>query len=769
MCAALAGGGCSGSVGNEAKVAPDGGAERDAGISADASSEPDCVSTRDYFAQEVWAPVFDRVCIACHSPEGVATAQNAQLQLLPSAYPGFLDANFEVASLMARYAFDGKSVLLRKPLGEMEHGGGPQLEPDSDEYAALERFVELLESDEACDRAPAAASFGDVELLSAPATFRKASIQLALRVPTRQEHDRLEQGGDAELAPMLDGLLDEQAVLERLKDLYNDRFLTDLYLRYVGFAINLLSADQYPLADSLYDTLEDDTLRREMNTAIAREPLELIAHVVRHDRPFSEILTADYTVVNPFSAQIYGLSPQFEDDQDPNEFVEAQVSVELGDGQAQIPHAGVLTTPVFLNRFPTTPTNRNRHRARKLFEFFLATDILRVAARPIDPAESSRYNNPTRDDPQCTGCHRQIDPLAGAFLQWDARDQEEFDPQQQWYPEMFPPGFGKEVMDTADYKRAPQWVAQRIVRDPRFVLSTVHTLYRGITGSEPLAYPEDPDHPQFGPRLTAWQAQDATFRLIGERFVTADMNLKVLIREILLSVYFRAANAQELTPEREIELSAVGTGRLSIPQVLSRKIEAVTGTPWRRNAQNEYLLRDYRILYGGIDSENVTERLQTPNGIMASVAWRMANEMACTVTAFDFTRSKDERRLFPEVELEDVPRTDSGDTDPEAVARIKENIRHLHFQILGEDLPVDDPEIERTYALFRETFDEGRTKLESGELPNNLIGRCRARTDLDQGGDLPEDQRIVADDNYAVRSWMAVLTYLLADYRFLYE
>ena len=32
----------------------------------------------------------------------------------------------------------------------------------------------------------------------------------------------------------------------------------------------------------------------------------------------------------------------------------------------------------WLNRFPTTPTNRNRHRARIAYDLFLATDILKL-------------------------------------------------------------------------------------------------------------------------------------------------------------------------------------------------------------------------------------------------------------------------------------------------------------------------------------------------------------------------------------------------------
>jgi hypothetical protein len=35
--------------------------------------------------------------------------------------------------------------------------------------------------------------------------------------------------------------------------------------------------------------------------------------------------------------------------------------------------------------------------------------------------------------------------------------------------------------------------------------------------------------------------------------------------------------------------------------------------------------------------------------------------------------------------------------------------------------------------------------------------------------ELPEEDKLRQDPNYVIRSWMAVTTYLLSDYAFLYE
>jgi hypothetical protein len=249
------------------------------------------------------------------------------------------------------------------------------------------------------------------------------------------------------------------------------------------------------------------------------------------------------------------------------------------------------------------------------------------------------------------------------------------------------------------------------------------------------------------------------------------MNLKTVVRELILSPYYRAANATDvLGPDREIELQAVGTGRLSTPRLLAQKIEAATGQRWARGWDREdYLLSDYKILYGGIDSDSVTDRLTEPNGIMANVALRMANEVACAATAYDFTRDPDDRFLFPEVSVLDVPRSPAGGEVPTSIDAIKDNIRYLHAHVLGEELELGDPEIERTYRLFDETQQEGSAAVAAESLSSGITWRCRGRVDPATDEDLPEGQRVEDDDNYAVRSWMAVITYLLSDHKFLYE
>jgi hypothetical protein len=146
---------------------------------------------------------------------------------------------------------------------------------------------------------------------------------------------------------------------------------------------------------------------------------------------------------------------------------------------------------------------------------------------------------------------------------------------------------------------------------------------------------------------------------------------------------------------------------------------------------------------------------------MAGVQWRMANEVACVATAWDFKQPQDQRFMFRHVTQADTPTSNA-----EAVKR---NIQFMHASVLGEDLELDDEEVTRTFNLFRETYEEGIAKVASDELSRSIDYSCRARRDPWTGVDLPEGEILQNDETYVVRSWMAVVTYLLADYKFLYE
>lgn len=729
-----------------------------------------CLSNSQYYEQKVWAEVIATSCIKCHAPEGVAAQKNAKFLQYSQAFPGFLELNLTNITEVAKTQYDGQSILLLKPVGKIDHGGGAVIAEGGPEYAILKEMVRRTSSPVSCDVQTDALA-EKVTVLDPAATLRKASLQLSGRLPTDAELASVNTGGEDALSAALDSMMNEKAFLERVKELYNDTLLTG---RYSGQGLNLLNSADYPNKFWYRNGKPDDNNlttgeqydRQWSDYGISAEALELVAYVAKNNKPFSEILTANYTVVNPYSAKTYGLNPAqlgFASLTDYYEFREAKVSIPVGGTATPLPHAGILTTPVFLNRYPTTTTNINRARARFTFKFFLATDLLAVAERPIDPSSVTSLT-PTRDDAYCTSCHKIIDPVASTYQKWDASGR--FTPNAMGWPSFMPqPGFGNAIIDNVgQYPAALQWLTKRIVDDPRFAVSVLNIVYRGIMGQEPLAYPIAGD-PEFSSKQKAWQAQDRVFQGVLKSFLEGGQNLKLIFKGLIMSNLYRATSVRGLDPA---QAEMLGTGRFLTPELLARKIGATLGIRWVRpydTQRRDYLPTDYNLLYGGIDFDNVVKRLTVPNGIMVSVGQRMANEMSCQAVTWEYTKQPAERVLFKYVKLSEAPEDDNGFPVPDAINNIRRNIQHLHERILGEKLDINDPEIERTYQLFVKTWRELH-QAGTTSLPYD----CQGRWDRDTGAALMNNQIVVTDDRYyTVRSWMAVLSFLMLDYKFLEE
>jgi len=672
---------------------------------------------------------------------------------------------------------------------------------------------------------------GQLELLSWTETLRKASLELTGELPTDRQMQITAEHGQLGLEASLAEIMRDPAFSQRMVELYNDHFLTDKYLGREN-AIELLDEEIYPNLrwfDRKYPG--DDDTAQMTNDSLAREPLELIAHVIRTERPFTEILTANYTMANGFSAlSLIGLPDvPLGIGENPESFQEVEIP--------GVPHAGILTSAMFLNRFPTSDTNINRHRSRMAYWFFLDIDINQFGSRPVD-ASDDFGDNPTLENPNCTVCHVTMDPVAGLFMNWN--ESGEYSGEGEWFgPDyILPPGFNGEALPDSDRTHALQWFAQRVAKNPRFAQATVKTVFQGLTGQEilditlamtpdmaeasmqdfgmkagggmggaggmggnlgvggmggdlgvggmggdvgvggmggdmgvggmggsepppPLPDPDppiDPDVPEALQR--AYNLQQQILRTIQQRFIDSNHNFKLLVREIVLSPYFRAKNSAPMTAEMEMELSTFGTARLLTPEHLSRKIEATTGVRWRqRPGRPDYLRDQYRIFYGGIDSDLVTQRVTEPNGVMASLAQRMAYEVACSAVPYDFSKSPNERVLFPYIDR-DTPLSESSNP-------VRDNVRHLHSRLLGED--VSDEEMNATIGVLMEAYSLGRQGLSDGSVSEDLVNQCRLNRDRNTDDSLPQDRRINRDSEYTIRAWMAAVSYLLADYRYLYE
>ncbi|WP_156040903.1 DUF1588 domain-containing protein [Chondromyces apiculatus] len=755
---AVAGSGCSGSSADEA-----------------------CVSDEMYFAEQTWSQVLNASCIGCHNPQGIAG--NTSLVLKNSSEAGFLSANMEIFKQVATLEQGGESLVLLKPTQKVSHGGGNVIKEGSKEYEILTEMVRRYKEPSACET-DTTAFFQGVQLASAPETLRMAALELLGRLPTEAEEKAVDEGGMEALDVILDQYLHEEAFYIRLKEIYGDVFNTDRYLMgedamgviqsnramegyeprwYNGLQYDEALIEKYG-AESWSDLV--NTLRRYTVQGVAREPLELVAHVVRNDRPFTEILTADYMLVNPFSAKAYQIEAEFQNEADPTEFVEVK--------REGYPHSGVISSEMWLARHPTSETNLNRHRSRMVYQAFLGTDILKLAERRLDTSSVADFN-PTRNNINCTVCHFNVDPVAGFFQKFGQVGN--YNPERQWPETLIPPGFNGQSMVQDDFPTANVWGVQRLAYDPRFALAQIYNVLTGVTGQKQLLAPA-PGEDNFENKFQAYLAQYYMFNEIADEFIASDYDIRLVFKALIKSPYFRARNfGGDLTPERQQELSQLTSSRFLTPEQLHRKIWAVSGYPWREGRfGTNYLLSTerYKLLYGGVDHLDVLQRIGEPNGIMANVSDRMANEMSCRSVPRDFSLPQEERLLFPNVDVSFEPQDRNGfDVDP-AIDAIKQNIQYLHKRVLGESLDISHPEIERTYQLFLATWQEGVKGMAKAEddperISRDLPGDCHVNEEFWTSKPLPEEMRINGDETYTIRAWMAVMTYMLSDYRFLYQ
>lgn len=740
-----------------------------------AQSIPGCLLEDRFFEDEVWAKVGERTCLRCHNEKGEAAESAFRLlkpDLTASTESAWLAENKTAFETMARSAEGDNSRLLLKVTGQLDHGGGEVLKADSTGLKILQRFVRRLNQqdtqppeDDMSKESAAAALFDDLTMLPPDRRLRRITLSLAGRLPTSSELDEVRQNGDAAVAAILERVLQEDAFYERLKEGFNDIFLTvgiednaETLLSYHHFEktrlwyqhwdfSNLPEAERERAGWKLADVYRD---------ALLQEPLRMIEYIVRNDRPFTEIATADYIMVSPHSARGYGIfeniKDQFKNVDDPFEYIPAKLPALTGrDGKTQesatglYPHAGFLSMFHYLRRYPSTETNRNRLRARMFYQHFLGIDIMQLAPRSTDAsAVAAKYEIPTMQAPDCVVCHRTIDPVSSIFQDFDFEGHV-IPRKDGWYKDMFQAGFEGEDMPPSERWRAPQWLAERTVKDPRFAIAMVEHAYYILFGRKTLQPPDDIDDPHFAARRRAYLAQRKQIESTAREFADSGFNLKTAFRSLIASDFYRVDGLQAvaMNPDRAAELDDIGIVRLLSPEQLERKLKAIFGKEWGR------LDGETKILYGGIDSISITERNADPSGAMGAIQRILANDVACYHVARDFRRETAERLLFSSIEPSVVPGDDMSNQ------RIRQTIISLHQRLLGQDLVADDPEIERTFQLFTGIIADA-----------NAQGRFEPRETYFCGG---REEFRTEDPLYTIRAWRGVVTYLLRQHSFLYE
>ena len=583
-------------------------------------------------------------CLACHKTGGSAPQGGARLVLGEgardnhNAFVEFLDTPGV-----------SQSYILSKVTGGNSHGGGAVLAQGSTLYRDLEDYLALLKGDTGGGSSDSDFWLG-TEAESREVTLRRASLLFSGEVPGHGAIEAAKES-DQRLRTRVLTTMQGEGFHEFLINGANDQLLISGLANGIDF--NISTFDRYPMFAELMKDLPDERPEEfeeyherpfftrgdaewMFRQAVGREPLELIAHVVMNDKPYSEVLTADYTMVNAFSDLAYrsdaGFShdfaeedgfydrrpfgifrPGYNDGHIPHdeqfEINEDEGTFTFSDYQ-QWPHAGVLSTQAWLARYPSTDTNRNRARARWTYFHFLGVDIEKSAPRSTDPDALADTDNPTMKNPACTVCHERLDPMAGAYQsfgdighyldQFGGKDSlsdaykcpecyggepgsTDYQEGDTWYRDMRVPGFEGDPAET-DFQDSLQWLAQEIVNDPRFAKATVQFWWPAVFGSEPLLPPVDAEAVDAGQHIRAFNAQQALISQLAADFQASDFDLKSLLADMVMSPWYRHSTLSDPADleTRQVELATVGRGKLLTPEELDRKNRAVFGRSWRQ-------------------------------------------------------------------------------------------------------------------------------------------------------------------------------------------
>ena len=770
--------------------------------------------------------VVQNKCIGCHIEDGLAPKAGASLALRQTSDPTYLDFNF--SNFHALSEARSSQYILNKAQGAA-HGGGAVIEPFSSDYKLLADFLQALALGTTCSSSSLKKQAGNsnpdalwsgINTLSTPQLYRKAAVVLSRRVPTAEENDRLSRG-DITLAAAIDELMSGQGFHDFLVTGANDQLLTDAFTNGL-FPIQLFSNwwpgngttklalfENLERNEELYANNEQWKLWQAQNYGLSRAPVELIAHVVENDKPYTEILTANYTMVTPLTADLLnaelgdsweqsvvynGEYSEFHKEFKPaknfgtfNSEPGPEVCIPVQGGDCypstwepfEWPHAGVLNTMAFLQRYPTTETNRNRARARWTYKFFLGLDIEASAARTTDAVALADKNNPTLLNPACTVCHQTLDPVAGAFQNYNETGifrisgftdslpyGYKLDPESgyvngdTWYSDMRTPGMNGQ--SAPDASNSLQWLAQQIVADPRFPVATVEFWWPTVMGQAVLKAPEDPQLPNYNEELEAFSLQRYEVNKLAGAFVQNQFKLKALLREMVLSPWF--ASGEVVSQNATLfSVARLGTRRLLTPEELDGKTKSLFGYSVMEEEITNILpttgtfVSDFvNIALGGIDSYQVKSRAREVSSLSLAAFEQHAAGVACVVADIEAATVDGQRQYLNTVDFSSTP------TDSEELRAVLVN---LYSRLHGRSVAAESDDVGLLVDLLLEAQS---THVSTGpcHLWDNIV-YAKLADDLDaRGVRQPSNTPVEKANTWA---WRLIIDYMVAHYDYINE
>ena len=787
--------------------------------------------SQEGYARTLYAvadPVVQQRCLGCHIENGIAPNAGAKLSLKSANTAGYEAFNHETFQTLI--SLRSPQYILSKAMGSA-HGGGSILTAFNPDYQALSDYLQSLDADLACNNVSGikgntnaeAAVWRDVGISSLAETYRRAAIVIGRTVPKQDQMDAV-ASGDLSLDAALKDLMQGEGFHDFLITAANDRLLTDAFMNGL-FPVNLWSSYWPRVAEineqlfeavggeERYHNNEKWELWIAQNYGHARAPTELIAYVVENDRSYKEVLTADYEMMTPLTGDLFDSDIEWDEsvvyDGSYTDFhmqfrpgVNAGlkwadegamicIPTQNGDCYPEIweglvkRHAGVLSTLAFLQRYPTTETNRNRARARWAYKFFLGVDIQASAARTTDPVALADTNNPTMYNPACTVCHQAMDPVAGAFQNYDElgvyRPHWDGDPSnpayrnalpgaykygeesdwelgETWFRDMREPGFnGRSATDS---ETSLVWLAEQMANDPRFAVGAVEFWWPAVMGHDVLRAPEDPSLPQYADELMAFNLQRSEIGRQASEFSRSGFLLKELLKGLVQSPWFNAvAMAEEHPYSNILALAGIGARRLLTPEELQAKTQALVGftadfrvSDWILPTEDSYLNTN-RIAMGGMDSYQVQSRSRNFSAIGAAVSATHGAKVACAVSQVDRVIKDGSRLLLNGVDFKE-PISDTP--------ALRETVSQLYRVLHNRSYSTGSDEVDLVVELLLEAYQLEGTCYSWDR--DRLIEVAR-----NEGSLAEQPGRINEVESANVRSWQLALDFMFSHFDYTHE
>lgn len=488
------------------------------------------------------------------------------------------------------------------------------------------------------------------EALASLKLARRISLDLRGKYLSLEEAEAIQADPDA-----LDGLIDKWLGEPEHKEQLVALFAT----------MTLTKVDKFNVDHS--DYYLNDFYSFRFVQSIGEEAPRLMAEVATEDRPWTDLVTSDFTMGNELLIDIWDLKPVdgFPNAENP------WVKVRYQDSR---PASGIVSTNGLWWRHYTTPNNKSRSRASFLTNFLVCDNHFtrETGEIPVLRADAGNVDEMAMEDPVCRGCHITLDPVAAAlygFWQHDFHDVLElqyYHPEREWMGE---DDLNLEMSWYGKTLGAPAELGLAISEDERFLTCAVSSLAEKMWRRQLV----DDDQGRLQQLLLSFQ--------------DADLRYSSLIKAILDSPEY-TLGAGSLDDSR-----TKSAAKITHPAQIASAIADLTGFVW---IQDDIPMLDndeigLRVLLGGIDGRMVNTWALEPNS-SRQLAYKRLSQLAADHAVETVWENPDALELFNQQNLQDL-----APTDPE----FEEILQHLHLRIFGESMSAEqlDSNIEMFYQI----------------------------------------------------------------------